>query len=75
MFLFDTGITILIIGTGLFFIVFLYLCYLWSDAPTAEERIIIALAVSFFHSFKIFLIGFFIILFASLIFEYLKTLV
>lgn len=74
MVIFNVGIKILIWIVAVFFVIFYYLCYLWSEMHEKRERIFIAFMVSFLYSVKIFLIGFGLIFLVALIFEYLKTL-
>ncbi|KPJ71613.1 hypothetical protein AMJ50_01220 [Parcubacteria bacterium DG_74_3] len=58
MITFDTGAKILLSFTAVFFLVFFYLCSLWSRPMHPEKRHIIGLMLSAIYGLAFLLIGF-----------------
>jgi hypothetical protein len=71
---FDIGIKILLILTSIFFLVFFYLCSLWSRPAHPEKRFIIGIMLSGIYTFIFFLAGFVILNLFSVIWENRESL-
>jgi len=63
----EEGIKILLIAGSILFIIFAYLCDLWTDRdPKKAKNILGGLTVSFLYSFKVVIFSFLIIFIISL---------
>lgn len=74
MLIFNIGIKILLAITVIFFIVFFYLCFVWSGIYTKRERLGIAATVTFIYSFVIFAAGAVVVALISAAWRYLPRL-
>lgn len=69
---FNTAIKVLVIACGVFFVVFFYICLLWTERDTKQLRNILgAVMISLLTSFKILAIGFALTIFVSFLVKYL----
>jgi len=73
--IFEIGIKILLALTAIFFLVFFYLCALWSKPAHPERRFRIGAMVSVMYSFVFFLAGFILVSLISLILKYLPSFI
>lgn len=74
MLFFNIGVKIILAVTIIFFIVFFWLCFAWSDMHRRGERLGIAAVVSFLYSFVVFFVGVLVVAAVSLVWEYLPKL-
>lgn len=55
--IFDILMEIFLIGTSIFYLIFFYLCVIWSNQKHPEESIKIGFLISTYYTFLVFLAG------------------